>query len=51
MITVNVTELRRRFSFYIRKVKAGKTVRITIHGKAVADICPIIGTNSVKGKK
>ena len=38
--TVGSRELKNRLGTYLRKVKAGQTVRITEHGRHIADIKP-----------
>ncbi|MBM4424039.1 MAG: type II toxin-antitoxin system prevent-host-death family antitoxin [Chloroflexi bacterium] len=39
-LTVGVRELKSQLSKYLRQVKAGRTVVITEHGKAVAQLSP-----------
>jgi prevent-host-death family protein len=39
-MTVGVRELKSRLSEYLRKVKAGRTIVITEHGKTVGRIVP-----------
>mgnify|MGYP001594669649 CR=1 FL=1 len=43
MIAAGVRELKAHLSSYLRKVKAGETVRVTEYGKDVAFINPPVG--------
>ena len=40
MIAAGIRELKVHLSAYIRKVRAGETVRVTAHGKVVAVLAP-----------
>lgn len=40
-LTVGVRELKMQLSKYLRQVKAGRTVVITEHGKAVGRLVPV----------
>lgn len=40
MTSINVTELRRHLPEYLKQVQAGEEVIITVHGKAIARLCP-----------
>lgn len=40
MITVPVSDLKNRFSYFIRLAENGETIQITRHGKPVAKINP-----------
>lgn len=42
--TYSTYEAKARFSELLRKVRAGQSIRITFHGKEVAEIRPIIDT-------
>lgn len=37
---VGISELKSRLSEYLRRVKAGETIIVTVHGKAIAQIIP-----------
>jgi prevent-host-death family protein len=39
--TVGVRELRQNLSVYLRRVKAGETLRVTDHGQPVALLAPL----------
>ncbi len=41
MLEVNVTLLRERLPEYLARVERGESVRVTRHGKAVAEIHPL----------
>lgn len=40
MNDINVTELRQNLPAYLAKVRRGARVRITLHGKVIAEIIP-----------
>jgi prevent-host-death family protein len=40
-LTVTSSELKRRFGVYLRAVREGATLRVTRHGKPVAEIGPV----------
>jgi prevent-host-death family protein len=40
MTDVNITESRERLPEYLRKVKQGEELVITVHGKAIARLVP-----------
>lgn len=40
MKDVNVTNLRQNLPDYLAQVESGETLRITVHGHAIAEICP-----------
>jgi len=39
-IQVSVTELRKRFDYYLQQVKQGHTLNITVRGKSVGRFIP-----------
>ena len=39
--TVGVRELRQNLSVYLRRVAAGETLRVTEHGRPVAQLAPL----------
>jgi prevent-host-death family protein len=43
-------EAKARFSELLRKVRAGRTVTITYHGKAIAEIHPIRAEGGVEAR-
>ncbi len=40
MKDVNVTLLRQNLPEYLAQVEAGETLRVTVHGRAIAEISP-----------
>ncbi len=40
MKDVNVTNLRQNLPEYLAQVEAGETLRVTVHGHVIAEICP-----------
>jgi prevent-host-death family protein len=40
MKDVNVTMLRQNLPEYLAQVEAGETIRVTVHGRAIAEISP-----------
>ncbi|MDP1931109.1 MAG: type II toxin-antitoxin system prevent-host-death family antitoxin [Gammaproteobacteria bacterium] len=40
MQDVNVTNLRQNLPEYLARVEAGETLRVTVHGRAIAEISP-----------
>lgn len=40
MKDVNVTMLRQNLPEYLAQVEAGETLRVTVHGRAIAEITP-----------
>lgn len=40
MKDVNVTMLRQNLPEYLAQVEAGETIRVTVHGRAIAEITP-----------
>ena len=40
-------EAKARFSEILRKVRAGQTIRITYHGKEIAEVVPLAHTHSI----
>ena len=44
MRKVNVTDLRQHLPGYLKRVKAGERIEITLHGKVVARLMPAQGT-------
>jgi len=43
--TVSVSELRKKLSYYLRKVKRGSSIRVTVRGRSLA-ILMSAGTHS-----
>ena len=40
MKDINVTNLRQNLPDYLAQVEAGETLRVTVHGRAIAEISP-----------
>ena len=40
MKEVNVTLLRQNLTEYLAQVEAGETIRVTVHGRTIAEISP-----------
>jgi len=40
MKDINVTNLRQNLPAYLAEVEAGETLRVTVHGRAIAEISP-----------
>lgn len=40
MLSVNVTELRQNLPTYLRAVRQGKKVRVTLRGRVIAELTP-----------
>ena len=45
MMTINFTEFQKNASALFSEVEAGKSIRVTRHGKLIAQILPISGEN------
>ena len=48
--SVNVTQLRQNLPEYLRQVREGKEVEVTVHGKVIARLVPE-AAKSVRAKK
>jgi prevent-host-death family protein len=46
MVEVGVRELKNNLSAYLRRVRDGEAVRVTSHGKAIADLVPADDTET-----
>lgn len=40
MTTTSVSELRQNLQAFLARVAAGERIRVTSHGRAIAEICP-----------
>ena len=40
MTRVNVTELRRNLSVYLKKARKGQRIRVTLRGRVIAELSP-----------
>jgi len=51
MATVGIRELKDNLSKYVREVERGKRVRVTAHGRVVAELVPPGAADAVKKTK